>query len=268
MKLPKSFRRQSDGTFSLIELIVATALSVLVMEAVGVIATVSEHTIAISSENFYTQRSANQILDATMSALANAAPLGACQTASGPGFDEPLSSCVEVTSTGSAMFSAASTGPVIGFCFYSYQSGQDVGLVAPDLRCLVAYQDGQMWSFDWQPQGSATYTSCNPSNCWPGAPAIRQLPSEPTSSTSDAVYVGDVSTPSGGQLFAFYDASGSLISDPGSDLQDIYQVSLSADLTWAAPQEIGPAQGITTPVDFSTIVGSDIETLSQSWSYQ
>ena len=234
--------RPERGAATLAELVVAMVLAALLLGVVAVVASSTEHVVSLSGADFAAERSSAQVLSAALSSISDASPLGACQGTEGPAYTTALSGCAHVTQGASAVAAASSSGPPTGFCWYSYPDSA-VGLVAPDLRCLVAYGDGEIWAFDWPPSSTqATYTSCDPAGCFgPGAPAPAQLPPEPAGTEGVATLAGKVSQPEG--TISFYDRGGGpplslSASSSEAALGRVYKVDVKVSESWGAGAEV------------------------------
>jgi len=257
-------RRGEDGAVTLVELVVATALAGLLLVVVAGVAASTERSVDLSAAGFGAQRNATAVLDSAISAISDAGPIGACQGSGGDSFVVALANCQVVVSTGPAVVGASSGGAPDGLCYYDYPNAQ-VGLVAPDLRCLVAYADGSLWSFDWPAISGETYTNCNPANCFgSGAPAPGSLPAEPTGPGQAGLLAGTVSSPA--SAFGFYNQTGvplslSVSSGP-TVLAEVASVDVVASETWGA----GASKDYSTTYTYSAVIGSALEEAQQSWS--
>lgn len=263
------------GAISLVELVVVTVLASVLLLAVASVAAVTERSSATASAQYGATRRANVVLSSAMSAMSDASPLYGCvlttagQQSTAPQFTTPLSQCAKFSPATSAVEAASSSG----LCWYAY-AGKVVGLAPPALRCLVAYSDHTLWSFDWPATASATYTSCQPNSCFAGAPQPGSLPSEPTSSTaSAATFAGRVGTPTNkptscpgldlaaSTLFVFTSTSG-CIAPSASNLSQIYGVELRVVEAYGA----GQSKTALPNNDYQAYVGSAVEGGQQSYS--
>lgn len=204
-------RRNERGAMSLVELMVVTGLATMLLVVVALTAGFASKSAALADSNSNASRRTDTALTSAIGTLSSATSAHGClewarhsapgQIAdfSAPTFSVPLSQCavtaaVQPSSLAPApLITAATTTPgkPQGLCWLAAESGT-AGLVAPDLRCLAAYPDGEMWSFDWQPLASATYTSCDPASCYGAtAPQPGSLPPKPTKATgSHAIFAG------------------------------------------------------------------------------
>lgn len=202
-------RNDDRGSMSLVELAVVTGLATTLLVVVALTAGFASKSAALANSTSNASRRVDTALTSAISTLPGATSVHGCiqlahpapgQPAnfSAPTFSVPLSKCavtaaVQPSSSAPSPLLAVATTPGLpqGLCWLAAESSAS-GLVAPDLRCLVAYPDGEMWSFDWQPIGGATYTSCNPASCYgPTAPQPGSLPPEPTKATgSYATFAG------------------------------------------------------------------------------
>jgi hypothetical protein len=250
--------RSEQGAATLAEVVVAMVLAALLLGVVTVVASSTERVVSLSGADFAAQRSAAQVLSSGLSSISDASPLGACQSAGGPVYTTALSGCAHVTQGASAVAAASSSGPPIGLCWYSYPDSA-VGLVAPDLRCLVAYGDGELWAFDWPPASAqSTYTNCDPTSCFgQGAPAPGQLPPEPSGPEGVATLAGEVSQP--GDAISFYDQGGGVLSLSASSsaaaLSRVYKVDVKVAETWGAGPDLSAYSSTET---YTAVVGQAV----------
>jgi|GEM_PF-2700127 type II secretory pathway pseudopilin PulG len=270
------------GAISLVEMVVVMALATVMLMAIASVAMVSERSAALASSNFGAARRANTALVSAMNAISDASPIEGCtETAQGvqlsgdPAvYSQPLSNCAQMAPQTAAIATFAdstngSQGPCWysficlqspangsqGLCWYSYP-GSGAGLVAPDLRCLVAYQDGTIWSFDWPPLPGATYTSCDPSSCFgTSAPQPGALPPEPNASTgSTATFAGRTQA---AHPFTFLTSDGKQASTAGS----IYEVEVNVVEDYWGTKSEDFSQSYTE----DAYVGSAVQGDNQSW---
>jgi len=226
--------RPERGAATLAEAIVAMVLAALLLGVVTVVASSTEHVASLSSAGFASQRSAAQVLSSALNSISDASPLGACEGPNGPVYTTALSACTDITQ-GEPALVAANSGSPDGLCWYSYPNSA-TGVVAPDLRCLVAYPDGELWAFDWPPSPQATYTNCDPDSCFgPGAPLPGQLPPEPNAPGDVGTLAGEVSQP---DPITFYDQDGQQLnlttSSSQAELGEVYRVDVTAAESWGA----------------------------------
>jgi hypothetical protein len=143
--------------------------------------------------------SAANIAQSAVTQLSGAQPLGACTTdatiqnnvlnvagalptPTAYSFTTPYGQCPQYATYGTPYYSLGSSG----VCFYSYQYNGDTTGSAPQLECF--YQDlsaNKMYFTTWKPSPSATYTTCNPVNCWDVANGV----APPLPGTSPDAYV-------------------------------------------------------------------------------
>jgi len=255
--------RDERGAATLVELIVASALAVLLVGAVLTAAFSTQQDVSLAGADFAAGRATSEVLATALQSMSDAQPLGACQGPGGLSQDVALSQCNNPVASGPAV-EAASTGTVPGgLCWYSYPS-TSTGLVAPDLRCLVAYADGTLWSFDWPPQPAATYTSCDPATCFPHTPASGVLPAEPTAASGEATLAGTVSQPA--RAFQVRDAAGATLSVSTSSSQTVLETVYEVDLTVTEAWGAGRATPYSSAVTYRAVIGSALASQEQSWS--
>lgn len=188
-----SRRRGSEGSGSLVELVVATALALILLAMIASIANLTERATTTDRTLFGAQDNALKALSEAVNHLSSAAPLGVCYApATTNGQPTPLSDCQTVTQSGPVIEAATSAGSTPsspnGFCYYDYASG-GAGLEPPELTCAVDYPtQGRIYIISYQALSSATYTSCTPNTCFgPQAPAPGDLPALPDQSTCTTV---------------------------------------------------------------------------------
>ena len=259
--------RPERGAATLAEVVVAMVLAALLLGVVAVVASSTEHVVSLSGADFAAERSSAQVLSAALSSISDASPLGACQGTEGPAYTTALSGCAHVTQGASAVAAASSSGPPTGFCWYSYPDSA-VGLVAPDLRCLVAYGDGEIWAFDWPPSSTqATYTSCDPTSCFgegapapgqlPSEPAPGQIPPEPAGTEGVATLAGKVSQPE--DAISFYDQGGgpplSLSASSEAALGRVYKVDVKVSESWGTGPDLSAYSSTET---YTAVVGQAV----------
>lgn len=261
--------RSEVGAATLAEVLIAMALAALLLGVVAGVAATTEVVAASSGSALAAQRSAAQVLASALTSISDASALGACETVSN---DEPttvltipLDNCTDVVEDGPPVEAASSSGAETGLCWYSYPETA-IGLVPPDLRCLAAFPDGELWSFDWPAGTGTTYTNCDPSSCFgQAAPSPGELPSEPAGPTPGATLAGQVSQP--GSAFAFYAQSGAPLSLSASSgaaqLALVYRVVVRASESWGGPTAT-TAYGASYP--YSAVVGSAVSAAQQEWS--
>ncbi|MCL6091575.1 MAG: hypothetical protein M1435_01275 [Actinobacteria bacterium] len=234
MKSKHHAQARDAGAVTLVELVVVSVLASIILAAVAAVAIVAEKSSVTVSSTYGAQRRANTVISTAISSLSSAAPLEGCRVVSNPLPGQPSSYSPPTLAV--PLGNCAETGPVAppvaiaspnGMCWYAYSS-LAAGLVPPDLRCLVEYPDRTLWSFDWQPLSSATYTSCD--MCYQGndLPAVQiqganslafsTLPNEPSGSTSGvATFAGRVAA-NDLSPFTFYAATsptGQPATNPG-----------------------------------------------------
>lgn len=204
-------KRSEAGATTLVELLVATALAMVLLAMVGTLAYQIERSMTQDNAGFVAETGAMKNLSVALDNLSNGAQLGACVS---PAAGTPLGQCTHVSSTGPVIEAA---GPS-GFCFYAYMQ-TSAGLTPPSLECVVAYPNstatGQnIYSITYAPATGATYTSCAPSSCFgTDAPAPGALPQTAPNATDcsaqcNAKLVGATSTTSG--PFTFYSQTGAV----------------------------------------------------------
>lgn len=252
------------GAVTLVELVVVTVLASIILAAVAAVALVAEKSSVTVSSTYGAQRRANAVISTAISSLSSAAPLEGCRVVSNPLPGQPSSYSPPTLAV--PLGNCAETGPVAppvavaspnGMCWYSYSS-LAAGLVPPDLRCLVEYPDHTLWSFDWQPLSSATYTSCDV--CYRGndLPAVQiqganslafsTLPNEPSGSTSGvATFAGRVTAndPSPFTYYAVTSPTGQPAANPGWQIPN-GELATSLGRIWDIGARITETPGHTT----------------------
>lgn len=258
------------GAVSLVEMVVVTALASVLLFAIASVAMVSERSGALASANYGAARRANTVLSSAMNAISDASPVYGCVLTNqgqslnpqvpGAVYSVSLTNCARYEAqpqpdpTAVAAFATSNGGPQ-GLCWYSYP-GSGEGLVAPDLRCLVAYPDHTIWSFDWPPTSGLSYTQCNPSSCFgTTAPAPGSLPSEPGPSTgSVAAFAGRTQA---AQPFAFMTSDG----QPATTSSSIYEVQVQVVEDYGGAK----AENFSQSYTYKAYVGSAVQGSEQSW---
>lgn len=179
-------RRDETGAAGLIELMVATALAMILLAMIAQIGVLTEKSVRVDRTLYSAQGSALHTLEVAVNHLADAAPLGACASPTG---SVALSQCQTVTQVGPVLDAAVlpSGNNPNGMCYYAYQSST-TGLVPPILACAVDYPaNGQVYVIDYTPGQAYTYTNCAANTCFGGeAPSPGVLPPEPTAGNCTA----------------------------------------------------------------------------------
>jgi len=191
----RSVTRDERGATGLVELMVATALALILLAMISQIGALTERSVKVDQGLYGAETSALHTFSSAVDRLGSAAPLGTC---SSPAGEVLLSKCHKVTETGPVLDAAVSAGsdPTApnGMCYYAYDqsvSGLVVpGLVAPTLTCAVDYPaDGDIYVITYAPSPTptTTYTSCEANTCFGGeAPDPGYLPPEPTTTNCTA----------------------------------------------------------------------------------
>lgn len=204
-------KRSEAGATTLVELLVATALAMILLAMVGTLAYQIERSMTQDNAGFVAETGAMKNLSVALDNLSNGAQMGSCVS---PGAGTPLGQCTHVSSAGPVIEAA---GPS-GFCFYDYTQ-TSVGLTPPSLECVVADPNstatGQnIYSITYAPATGSTYTSCAPSSCFgPDAPAPGALPQTTPNASNcsgqcNAKLVGVIGTTS--SPFAFDSQTGAV----------------------------------------------------------
>lgn len=257
------------GAVSLVEMVVVTAMATVMLMAIASVAMVSERSAALAKSQFGASRRANVVMSAAMSSISDASPVYGCVLTdqgtqpSGP-YSTPLSNCAryEAQTAAVAAFPSSTSGPQ-GICWYSYPSS-DEGLVAPDLRCLVAYPNHTIWSFDWPPvystQGPPTYTSCDPSSCFGNtAPQPGSLPQETSTSLANvATFAGRTQA---AQPFTFLAISSNGQIGTATSASSIYEVELQVVEDYGGAK----AEDFSQSYTYKAYVGSATRGSEQPW---
>lgn len=234
------WRRDEDGAASLIEMVVATTLSLVLLAMIAKVAYTTERSVTSDRVIYNAQNSALRSLSSAIDHLSAAAPLGVCASPAG---QVPINQCQTPSQSGPVIAaavaaSAGSTAPN-GLCFYDYATvptsgGAGAGLSPPTLTCAVYYPDtGDIYVVSYQPFGP-TYTNCDPTSCFGNqAPAPGSLPSQPTPTSCtplngcSAVLAGIVEGDQAG--FGFATASGpTTATSTAAELALISKVTLDA----------------------------------------
>lgn len=180
--------RDERGATGLVELMVATALALVLLAMISQVGALTERSVKVDQTLYGAQTSALHTFSAAVDRLGSAGPLGACAAPAGT---VPLSGCQTVTETGPVLDAAVSAGadPTApnGMCYYAYGQA-DAGLVTPTLTCAVDYPaSGQAFVVTYAPSTAATYTNCEANTCFGGeAPPPGYLPSQPTATNCTA----------------------------------------------------------------------------------
>jgi hypothetical protein len=256
--------RGERGAVSLVEMVVVTALASVLLFAIASVAMVSERSAALAGSEYGAARHASTALSSAMGAISDASPIYGCvltsqgqQLSGAPAvYSQPLTDCArsEPQTAAVAAFSSSTGGPQ-GLCWYSYP-GAGTGLVAPDLRCLVAYPDNTIWSFDWPPVSGLSYTQCDPGSCFgSSAPQPGSLPPEPGPSTGDvATFAGRTQAP---QPFTFTASGGS----PATTASSVYEVDVQVIEDYGGVK----AENFSQSYTYKAYVGSAVQGSEQSW---
>lgn len=256
-------RRDESGAISLVELVIVTVLASMLLVVIASVAAVAERSASLASSEYGASRRANAVLTSAMTAISDASPLYGCtlsnagnQLSGAAVYSQQLSGCAQEKPQTSAVAAASSSGSAQGLCWYSYP-GSGQGLVAPDLRCIVSYPDGEMWAFDWPPATGATYTTCPPTSCFgTSAPQPGSLPPEPTPSTgSYATFAGK--TKPGSAPFVFTTSTG----QPASSPSEIYGVGVNVVEDYKG----GHAVNFSQSYSYQSYIGSAVQGSSGSW---
>jgi len=196
------------GAVSLVEITLAMVLAMVLLGTIALVSVVAEHSAALAGSEYGAARRSGTALTSAISSLGTATPAYGCYepvhpepgqqaTNNPPLLNVPLDQCakmvvatqVQPANVPAPLLALATTpGSAQGLCWLAAES-EAVGLVAPDLRCLVAYTDGTLWSFDWPPENGATSTTCDPTTCYGAGSAgptytpQPALPPEPTSTS-------------------------------------------------------------------------------------
>lgn len=174
--------RDERGATGLVELMVATALALILLAMISQIGALTERSVKVDQGLYGAETSALHTFSSAIDRLGSAAPLGTCAAPAG---EVPLSGCQTVTETGPVLDAAVSAGsdPTApnGMCYYAYNQS-DTGLVAPTLTCAVDYPaNGDAYVITYAPSSASTYTNCEANTCFGGeAPDPGYLPAEPT----------------------------------------------------------------------------------------
>jgi len=184
----RSMSRDERGATGLVELMVATALALILLAMISQIGALTERSVKVDQGLYGADTSALHTFSSAVDRLGSAAPLGTC---SSPAGEVLLSNCQKVTETGPVLDAAVSAGsdPTApnGMCYYAYNQSVP-GLVAPTLTCAVDYPaDGDIYVITYTPSAAATYTNCEANTCFGGeAPDPGYLPPEPTATNCTA----------------------------------------------------------------------------------
>jgi len=252
------------GAVSLVEMVVVTALASVLLFAIASVSMVAERSAALAGSEYGAARRSGTTLSSAMSTISDASPIYGCvltsqgQSLSGAPavYSQPLTDCArsEPQTAAVAAFSSSTGGPQ-GLCWYSYP-GAGTGLVAPDLRCLVAYPDNTIWSFDWPPVSGLSYTQCDPSSCFgSSAPQPGSLPPEPGPSTGDvATFAGRTQA---AQPFTFIASGGSSATTPSS----VYEVDVQVIEDYGGVK----AENFSQSYTYKAYVGFAVKGNEQPW---
>jgi len=186
----RSVTRDERGATGLVELMVATALALILLAMISQIGALTERSVKVDQGLYGAETSALHTFSSAVDRLGSAAPLGTC---SSPAGEVLLSKCHKVTETGPVLDAAVSAGsdPTApnGMCYYAYDQSVP-GLVAPTLTCAVDYPaDGDIYVITYAPSATTTttYTNCEANTCFGGeAPNPGYLPPEPTTTNCTA----------------------------------------------------------------------------------
>lgn len=179
--------RGEHGAGSLVELLVATALAMILLAGVGLFAASAERTVTTDQIELGAEASAEHAIATAVTQLSSAAQLGICASTD-PASYMPLNQCLTPAGSGPVVVAASNSGSTQGFCYYDYGAG-GTGLFAPDLTCVAAYNDTAasdwlMYVVTYSPPSGSTYTDCPPTSCFGSdAPAPGALPPKPTSTS-------------------------------------------------------------------------------------
>lgn len=210
--------RGEHGGGSLVELLVATALAMILLAGVGLFAASAERTVTTDQVRLGAEATAEHAIATAVTQLSSAAQLGICASTS-PASYMPLGECLTPAGSGPVIVAASDSGSDQGFCYYDYGAGQQ-GLFAPNLTCVVAYDDTTasdwlMYVVTYTPPSGSTYTDCPPTTCFgsesPSATGV--LPPEPTSTSCTASCSAVLgATLAAAPNISFVDGSGSAVT--------------------------------------------------------
>lgn len=253
--------RGEQGGGSLVELLVATALAMILLAGVGLFAASAERTVTTDQVELGAEASAEHAIATAVTRLSSAAQLGICASSNPPSY-VPLGQCLTPAGSGPVIVAASDSGATQGFCYYDYGVGQQA-LFAPNLTCVVAYNDTAtpdwlMYVVTYSPPSGSTYTDCPPTSCFgSGAPAPGALPPEPTQTSCTASCSAVLgATLADAPSISFVDGSGSAVTlsqdTSAQTLASIRSVSLQIVVSRASFRGTGTYTYQTT----STISGA------------
>jgi len=258
--------RHEAGAFGLIELMISVVLASFLLWTIGTVADVAEHSAAYVGSQAKAVRGADTALALTVADIADATPLHGCakyadgsQVPSLDFYNVQPSACSQFAVGQGAIAYASANVNAKGICWYSAQSN-NIGLTAPHLRCLVTYQDGTIWSFDWPPMPGAYYTTCAPGSCFGFDPVTQGLPPEPSANSPSSSAASFVGTTASQAPFDFFDSRGNAIDPAPGNLADIYSVELNVKVTYGGR----PSTRYYTTYTYQSFVGSAVQSEENS----
>ncbi|MDA8358536.1 MAG: hypothetical protein M0Z95_20105 [Actinomycetota bacterium] len=160
--------RDEDG-FGLIDTLASIFLGAIIFFGVLLSFYLALQTNYLATASLGSSSSGAEILSSLQTNMGNAEPLGHCLTDPVGSYVTPALQCPTIVTTGPAV-AAIGAG---GFCFYAPASNAQT-TTAPSFVCLVVDTDaksptaGNVYLLSYPPSSSATYTTCDPTDCWPG----------------------------------------------------------------------------------------------------
>jgi hypothetical protein len=210
--------RDEDG-LGLFELLVSLFLGSIILLGVILSFDLALQTTAVATRNLSSSSSGQSMLSSLETHLGNAESLGHCLSDPTGSYTTPMSECSAVGTTGTPVVSTSTDG----FCFYSPANNSpsnNVGAAtAPSFDCIIVdTTSGNAYLVSYPPASGTTYTTCDPSTCWPGISGAKLSTCE---STINMANCGPSQTPSIGTIDLGYSytthahcASGTALNGP------------------------------------------------------
>jgi hypothetical protein len=211
----------------MIEILVSLFLGSIIFVGVLLSFDLALQTEHVATRNLAAGSSGQSILSSLETHLGNAEALGHCLSDPAGVYTTPISTCSAI---GASEMPVTATGTG-GFCFYSppdnINTPGNAGATAsnaPSFDCIVVDTNtssataGNVYFVSYPPVPGTTYTTCNPSTCWPGISGAKLSRCE---STINMANCGPSQTPPIGTIDLGYNyaahadcAGGTAISGP------------------------------------------------------